>query len=153
MRTMRSIPSIPSSRCPGKLLRDERGVSMIEVLIAAVILVIVMFWLTTYYVEGRKHLDYEEHRRKATALGQARLDQARTWPYDVLLGIANSTSSDTTMTVDGRDYMVKLVVSPGPNPHCSTVKAVVQWDATLSYDSRNSFVRSDTTTTIIGRSL
>jgi Tfp pilus assembly protein PilV len=144
--------SLLSARHSGTL-RDQRGISLIEVLIAAVVLVIVMFWLTTYYVEGRKHLDYEEHRRKATALAQARLDQARTWSYDALLAGANSQASDTTMTVDGRDYTIKLMVSPGPNPHSSTVKAVVEWEATLSYDSRNPFVRTDTTTTIIGRSL
>ena len=144
--------SLLSARSSGTLC-DQRGISLIEVLIAAVVLVIVMFWLTIYYVEGRKHLDYEEQRRKATALGQARLDQARTWSYDALIAGMGSSSADTTMTVDGRDYTVKLLVSSGPNSHSSTVKAVVEWEATLSYDARNPFVRSDTTTTIIGRSL
>jgi hypothetical protein len=127
--------------------------TLIEVLISAVILIVVMFWLTQYYVQGRKHLDYEEHRRKATALAQARLDEVRGWSYDSLISFMDSTVVDTLMNVDGREYTVSLILSPGPNPHSTVVSAVVEWEAALSYESSNTFPRRDTTTTIIGRPL
>jgi hypothetical protein len=113
----------------------------------------VMFWLTQNYVQGRKHLDYEEHRRKATALAQARLDEVRNWPYDSLVSLMDSTSVDSIMSVDGRSYTVRLLLSPGPAPQTTTVSAVVEWEAAVDYDAGNSFTRRDTTTTIIGRSL
>lgn len=131
----------------------DRGMTLIEVMIAALILVIVLFWLTQYYVQGRKHLDYEEQRRKATALGQARLDQARTWSYDYLRSLADSVAADTAMVVEGRTFTVGLVVGDGPNPYTSQVQAVVTWEAARNYEPGNAFTRSDTTTTLIARSL
>lgn len=124
---------------------------MIEVLIAAVLVIVVMYWLTQYYVMGRKHLDYEEHRRKATAVAQARLDQVRDWPYDYLASLVDSVTVDTTMVVDGRSYDVSLTFSPGPNPHATKVQAVVMWQAGLPYEPGNAFTRRDTTTTLVGR--
>jgi len=143
----------PPNWRPAAIVHDQRGITLIEVLIAALILVIVMFWLTQYYVQGRKHLDYEEHRRKATALAQARLDEVREWSYDSLVGLIDSTSVDSVMTVDGRTYTVRLLLSAGPAPHTTTVSAVVEWEAAVDYDPGNAFTRRDTTTTIIGRSL
>lgn len=131
----------------------DRGMTLIEVMIAALLLVIVLFWLTQYYVQGRKHLDYEEQRRKATALAQARLDEARTWSYDYLLSLADSVAAETTRVVDGRPYTVGLRVEPGPNPYTSRVEAVVTWEAARNYEAGNAFTRSDTTTTLIARSL
>lgn len=133
--------------------RNESGLTLLEVLIAAVLLIVVMFWLTQYYVQGRKHLDYEEHRRKATAVAQARLDQVREWSYDYLASLVDSTSLDTTVVVDGRTYDVRLLVSDGPNPHSTVVRAVVEWEAGMAYEPGNAFVRRDTTTTVVGRGL
>jgi hypothetical protein len=122
-------------------------------MIAAVILLVVMFWLTQYYVLGRKHLDYEEQRRKATAVAQGRLDETREWAYSYLKSFVGGAAPDTTFRVDGRDYAVRIEVDPGPNPHTVTVRAIVSWEATLEYDRGNTFSRQDTTTTILGRAL
>ena len=64
----------------------------------------------------------EENRRKATAVGQARLDDVRAWAFDYLKELqaaADTTGyiADTTLAVDGRDYLVSLFLRPGPNVH------------------------------------
>ena len=139
------------SRSRLSLVGDERGLTILEVLIAAVLLIVVMFWLTQFYVQGRKHLDYEENRRKATAVAQAQLDNVREWPYDSVLSWVDSTSMDTTVVQGGIPYDVKMVFTAGPNPHTTQVSAVVQWEAGVPYEPSNPFTRRDTTTTLIGR--
>jgi hypothetical protein len=143
---------MPPSRRRTAPVRNERGLTILEVLIAAVLLIIVLFWLTQFYVQGRKHIDYEEHRRKATAVAQAGLDGVREWPYDSLMVWVNSgTSLDSTVVMDGRTYDLHLLFAAGPNPNTSEVSAVVAWNAAVPYEPGNAFVRRDTTTTLIGR--
>jgi hypothetical protein len=135
-------------------VRNERGLTILEVLIAAVLLIIVMFWLTQFYVQGRKHIDHEEYRRKATAVAQARLDGVREWPYDSLLVWVNAAAPlDSTVVMDGKPYDVQLLFAAGPNPNTTQVKAVVEWDSALPYESGNVYTRRDTTTTFIARRL
>jgi hypothetical protein len=120
-------------------------------MIAAVIMIVVVFWLAQYYVLGRRHLDYDEDRRKATVLAQARLDEVRRWSFSYLAGHVGGAPHDTVMTVDGKGYQVRLLAGAGPNPNTVTVSAVVTWDATLPYARGNAYTASDTTTTLITR--
>ena len=128
----------------------EAGFTLIEVMVAAVILILVMYGLMQFYFRGRKHVDYEEHRRKATATAQARLDQARTWSYSYLEALEAGSGSDTTLNVDGRAYAVSLDVFPGGNEHYKRLRAVVSWDAEIEYGGA-SVTRTDTVTTHVGR--
>jgi Tfp pilus assembly protein PilV len=140
----------PCSARP-RVFLDTRGLTLLEVMIAALIMIVVMFWLAQYYVLGRRHLDYDEDRRKATVLAQARLDQARRWSYSYLAGWVGGAPHDTVMAVDGKSYTIRLLASAGPNPNTVTVSAVVNWDATLPYARNNAYTASDTTTTLIAR--
>jgi hypothetical protein len=144
---------MPPSRSLTAPVRNERGLTILEVLIAAVLLIIVLFWLAQFYVQGRKHIDYEEHRRKATAVAQARLDALREWPYDSLQVWVGAGTLDTTLVMDGRTYDVHLLFAAGPNPHTTEVSAVVEWNAAVPYEPGNTYTRRDTTTTFIGRRL
>jgi hypothetical protein len=130
---------------------DDHGLTLIEVMIASLIMIVVLFWLAQYYVSGRRHLDYEEDRRRATALAQARLDEVRRWSYPYLLSHIGAPPHDTTVTVENRSYTVRLVAAAGPNPHTTTVSAIVSWNATLPYAPGNVFTRQDTVTTLIAR--
>ena len=128
---------------------DQRGFTFLEVLIAAFLLVIVMFGLMQYYVQGRKHMDFEESRRKATAVMQERLDQLRRRPYDSLPAY---DGTDTTITVDGRTFTLSHRVVPDfPGPNATTLRVAARWTEMVNYDPSNTFTRSDTMTTMVGR--
>jgi len=114
-------------------------------MIAAVILIIVMYGVAQFYTRGRAQIDHEEERRKGTAAAQFRLDELRTFSYALLPGY---DGTDTTMVIDERTYVVGLDVSPeSPNPHATTVVATVTWDIR----NQPGDTRSLEVTTIIGR--
>jgi len=122
----------------------QQGFTLLEVMIAALILIIVMYGVAQFYTRGRRQIDYEEERRKATAAAQFRLDELKTFSYQLL---PSYDGTDTTMVVDGRTYTVGLDVTPeDPNDHATTVVAEVEWDLGLTGDTRTLEV-----TTIIGR--
>ncbi len=110
----------------------ERGFSLLEVMIAAVILILVFYGLAQFYARGRTQIDFEEDRRKATAVGQERIEEARRWTY-AYLEFLDGSVVDTAMTVDGQDYTVSLAVNPNDEPppandDISVVKVGVIWD-------------------------
>ena len=115
-------------RGPGRSKEDSRGFTLLEVMIAAVILIIVFYGLTQYYVLGRKQLDFEEQRRRALVVAQARLDEVKRWHYDYVTSL-DGASSDTTITVDGTEFTVDLIVAAQtPTVYSSTVTAHVAWE-------------------------
>src|SRR5512142_2627071 len=102
-----------------RILQDGSGLTILEVLIAASLLLLVMFGLMQFYVRGRTQLDYEEDRRKATAVAQDRLDSLRRiMTYEVLSDMGDTQIhnahlaliDDTTYAVDGRDFTVHHTV-------------------------------------------
>jgi type II secretory pathway pseudopilin PulG len=129
---------------------SNAGFTFLEVLVAAIILVIVMFGLLQFGFRGRKQVDFEEDRRKATAAAQGRLDQAHRWSFAYLEELESNGGSDTTLVVDGRPYSVSLDVFPGGNSHWKRVRAAVSWQAKPKYGGA-AVTRSDTVTTHIGR--
>jgi type II secretory pathway pseudopilin PulG len=124
------------------------GFTLLEVMIAAIILIIVMYALAQYYWRGRKQVDFEEHRRVATAVGQARLDDLRRRNYGTL-GTYGGT--DTTFVVDGRSYKVALnVTTASPVTDATTVTATVEWALGINPGAASD-KRTAQITTIIGR--
>lgn len=77
---------------------------MLEVMVASLLLLIVLFGLAQFYTRGRTQVDYEEYRRKATAVSQTRMDALRRdFRYEDLPAL---DETDTTYVVDGRNYRV-----------------------------------------------
>ncbi len=110
----------------------ERGFSLLEVMIAAVILILVFFGLAQFYARGRTQIDFEEDRRKATAVGEQRIEEARRWTYAHLDSL-DGTVVNSTVIVDGQHYEVSLAVNPDDEPppandDISVVKVGVIWD-------------------------
>jgi len=122
---------------------------MIEILIAAFLIIIVFFGLTQYYTRGRTHLNYEEDRRKATAVAEDRIDGIRRdYRYDDLPGL---DGSDTTYVVDDRSYTVSHVVTPNdPEDQATTLDLTVAWTAKVGGSDVS---RSLNVTTILGRGM
>ena len=157
--TMRSSclyrqPPVPA----GSACRAESGFSLIEVMVASLIVILVMYGLMQFFVRGRIQVDYEEDRRKATAVAQE-LDRA-----DASLGLQLTWSAasrttvraanDTTFVVDGRTYKAAFAVS-----YDKTVERVPgRVDGTafpgpsiVDYNQANPTSRSVTVTTLSGK--
>jgi hypothetical protein len=92
---------------------------LLEVMVASLLLLVVLFGLAQFYTRGRTQVDYEEYRRKATAVAQTRMDALRKdFRYEDLPGL---DGADTTYVVDGRNYRVLHEVrSPVPPGSQST---------------------------------
>ncbi len=126
---------------------DEAGVTLIEVLVAAFLLLVVLTSIAQVVLRGRVQIDYEENRRRATAIAQARLDHLRRdYHYDALPHL-----SDTTYTVDGRSFSVSHDVEPGtPETLATSVRVIVRWTERVDGQA---ITRGDTTVTILARGL
>lgn len=138
----------------GRPRRRARGASLIEVMVAAFLLMVVFLGLAQLYMRGRRQMMYEEDRRRATAVAQARLDGIRrAYGYDELVTLDGTglVPTDTTYIVDGRRFTVSHVVTATmPEPQATTFKIVVRWRARVGSAQ---ILRSHETTTIYGRGL
>jgi len=126
---------------------DEAGVSLIEVLVAAFLLLVVFSGIAQVVLRGRIQIDYEEDRRRATAIAQARLDDIRRdHHYESLPSLA-----DTNYVVDGRTFTVSHDVEPGtPEAHATSLRLIVRWTARANGQA---VTRGDTTMTIFARGM
>lgn len=108
----------------------QGGFSLLEVMIAAFLLIIVFFGLAQIYTRSRTQLDYEEDRRKATAVAQARLDGLRRdYRFDLLPAL---DGTDTTIVADRRDYTISHHIFPHmPDSHATTCSLTVTWTANV----------------------
>jgi Tfp pilus assembly protein PilV len=138
-----------SGQTRGLRARLRDGFSLLEVMIAAMLLIIVFFGLAQLYTRGRTQIDYEEDRRKATAVAQARLDGLRRdYTYDRLPAV---NGTDTTFVVDNRSYRVHHYIYRGrPETNATTESLVVYWNA-RTY--AGTITRSLSTTTIVARGM
>jgi len=129
--------------------RDIEGFSLIEVMIAAFLLLIVFFGLAQIHARGRGQLVYEEDRRKASAVLEARMDGLRRdYGYDTLIAL---DGVDTTFVSDGKPYVVSHQVSMDtPQANAAQVTLGVTWVANVSGTPVS---RSMSATTILARGM
>jgi prepilin-type N-terminal cleavage/methylation domain-containing protein len=134
--------------CEGRR-RGATGFTLIEVLVAAVLLLIVFFGLAQVMMRGRRQVDLEEERRKATAVAQARLDGLRSdYRYDTLPAL---DTTDTTFVVENKSFQVSHQVTPGtPEPQATTIALTVTWSASIN---GSPVARTLTATTMLGRGM
>jgi type II secretory pathway pseudopilin PulG len=125
------------------------GFSLLEVMIAAFLLIIVFFGLAQIYTRSRTQIDYEEDRRKATAVAQARLDGIRRdYTFDT---ISELIGRDTTIVSDRREYDISHFIFPHyPDSHAVTCSLIVAWTASVA---GTDVERTLEATTILGRSI
>lgn len=133
----------------GRRRSCAEGVSLLEVMVAAFLLLVVLFGVAQVFLRGRVQIDYEEDRRKATAVAQARLDGIRRGlRYDDLPDL---DGVDTTYIVDGRSFRVSHEIEPAtPEDAATTVTLTVHWNAKVAGAN---VARSDTTTSILARGM
>ena len=131
------------------ILKTRRGITLVEVMIAAFLLLVTFLGLATTYSRGRVQINLEEDRRKATCVAQARFDGIRRdLTYEDL---ADLDSTVSTFIVDGITYQVSHSVAVGtPESQATTLVVTVNWNANIE---GNLVPRSVVSTTILARSL
>jgi len=130
--------------------RGQDGFSIVEVVIAVLLLSLVFMGLSQTYSRGRRQINYEEDRRKATALTQGHLDGLRRdLSYDDLPSLDGTS---TTYVIDNRTYVVSHVVTQGsPEVLATTVDVTTSWTAQLP--GGGTTTRSIVSTTIYARGM
>jgi Tfp pilus assembly protein PilV len=121
----------------------DGGFSLVEVMVAAFLLLIVFYGISQYYVRGRTQIDYEENRRKATAIAEARLDGIRRdYRYDDLSSL---NGVDTTFVVENKNFRVTHVVTAdAPEAQATTIAITVNWSEKASGSIVNRSVQATT---------
>ncbi len=132
-----------------RLSRCQNGVTLVEVMVAAFILLIAFAGLTQIYTRGRTQIDLEENRRKATSVAQARIEAIRrTHDYDDLINLDDRI---TSFVVDGQTFQISHNVTvDSPETHSTEIQITVSWTASLQGGDVS---RSMSCSTIFGRSL
>jgi type II secretory pathway pseudopilin PulG len=131
----------------------EQGFSLLEVLIAASLLIIVFYGITQYYIRGRTQIDYEENRRKATAVAQNRLDGIRRdYTYDTLPALNGTTAN---FVVENKTYQVTHTIATdmaflAAQTNATTITLTVRWPEKVG---ASTVTRSLTTATVLARGM
>lgn len=127
----------------------EHGFTLIEVMVAAVVLLLVYFGAAQYAARSRTQMDLDESRRVANSIARARLESLRREEsFDTLATLAGR---DTTYVVGTRTYTVTHAVQAGvPETFASTVTVTVGWNKLIG---GNTVPRTLTLTSIFGRSI
>jgi prepilin-type N-terminal cleavage/methylation domain-containing protein len=107
------------------VVSDQRGVSLIEVVLATVILTVVAVGLVTYFAQGRVWFDHEEHKRVATQLAQDSLERT------IARGYEDIGAWRETRDVAGVEYTIEVDVTVNsPDQDMKTIESVVWWNQT-----------------------
>ena len=106
-------------------LADQRGASLVEIMIAVLILSFVSLGMVEFFASGRIGFDREEHRRVATLLAQEALERTVALPFPQI------TTWSEQRTVS-RVVYTTMVTSQNnaPDIGMKTVQSSVTWNAT-----------------------
>ena len=123
------------------------GITLVEVMVAAFLLLVTFFGLSTVYSRGRAQMLLEVDRRQATSILQSRLDSIRReLIYDDL---ADLHETFMNYQVNGKTYQIAHSVSSAdPEPQASTVTVSVSWNARIG---GSNVARTQSCTTILTR--
>jgi len=133
-------------------LDNERGLTLLEVMISAIILLFVLLSMISGYALGRVNLDREEVKRRAVGLAQDRLETIRgrsitsTAAWNAVVTAAN----DTTYTIDNTVFRVARTVVDSPavtavtKPVRKIVSVDVSWTVYKKSGTANRTIRAQT---------
>jgi Tfp pilus assembly protein PilV len=116
-----------------KPLANEHGLTLLEVMISAVILLFVLLSMISGYAMGRVNLDREEVKRRAVALAQDRMETIRARsnapPVTANFNALTKARIDTTYTLDRTTFTLSSTVTPLPTA-TNTLLKVISMDVT-----------------------
>ncbi|MFL5958643.1 MAG: hypothetical protein ACJ75G_00035 [Gaiellaceae bacterium] len=128
-------------------LRDDRGIGLIELLIALLVLNVGIFATLAAFTSGAVALRRASHISTAAAIADQKMETYRDMAYG---NMTNGTTTSTTTGADGRSYSVQVVVSGGSSAEStggSTQVKVVQItvsdpnDSAVHYTGNSTFSR------------
>ena len=113
----------PGARKPR--LTDESGLTLLEVMISAIILLFVLLSMVSGYALGRVNLDREEVKRRAVGLAQDRLEtiRGRSITSNAAWLAVVPARVDTTYVLDGTTFRLTSAVADSP-ANTATTKPV-----------------------------
>jgi len=116
-------------------LGGQRGVSLIEIMVATVILSFVAIGTAEFFVRGRTGFDQEECKRVGSLLAQEALERTVVLPYPQIGDWLEQRTVGTT------DYTITVTSQTNvPEPDIKTVRCTVTWDATPTSERSASLV-------------
>jgi prepilin-type N-terminal cleavage/methylation domain-containing protein len=132
---------------PKDALRE--GFTLLEVMIAAILILLLFYGLARVHVSARRQMDLQEHRRVAATVMQSHLEGIRRdYDYDSLDDL---DGDEETVELDGLTYTVSSEVSVGvPEDQATTIDVEVAWSEEIG---GSVIPRSVSCTTILARGL
>jgi Tfp pilus assembly protein PilV len=126
---MRRTRSLKPGPCATGVLRpgrnSRRGASLLELMIATLIMGFVAVGLVEFFAKGRIWFDQEEHKRVATLLAQEATERTVSKPY------AQIAAWTETRKVSSVSYAMAVTVqNDTPETSIKTVRSTVTWQAT-----------------------
>jgi Tfp pilus assembly protein PilV len=124
MRANLGVPGRSTARTGSRTRASQRGTSLLETVIATLIVGLLAVGLVEFFAKGRVWFDQEERKRVATLLAQESLERTIAKPYAEIAGWSESRRVETT------PYAVTVTVQTGtPQADLKTVRSVVAWQA------------------------
>jgi len=87
---------------------DERGFTLIEVLVAGIVLVLALLGVATMCLSGYANLDRSGEQTQAVVLGQQRIEWLRNQGYESTAMSAGTTAESLTGTFEGYERVTVI---------------------------------------------
>jgi Tfp pilus assembly protein PilV len=101
---------------------DERGLTLLETLIAAVLVIILVTGMATFVGRGRASILEEGHKRSAVELAQGELERLEKLAPNMITAVTRDA------VVDNLTYHLVTTVTPDvPAAGMKAVRATVSW--------------------------
>jgi type II secretory pathway pseudopilin PulG len=125
------------------------GFTILETMIATIILLLLFFGLARVYAGGRVQMRLEDHRRQASAVIQSHLESMRRdTTYDNLPSL---DGDEVDYAVGGITYTATTgVTAATPEPQATTIDVEVSWPEMIGMST---VTRTLSCTTILARGL
>lgn len=106
-------------------MKRNKGYSIVEVLVAILILIIGILGILSYFFFSQTNLNLERHRRTALQIAQSRIEYLRTVSYNNLMNyIENGTNVNIDEIVGKRITIIEDVNDPEDGDILSDYKKI-----------------------------
>lgn len=112
------------------ILKSNRGFTLVEVLIATVIVSIAFLGLSTLTIAAIRSLALSNHRTTAATLAQDKLEEIKNDAYANVTSAKYNTEGYNTIP-DHPSYSRVVTITAGPEPNTRIITVAVSWKETM----------------------